>query len=279
MKVHINKTICKFLFLHDLSTWHYSARKHFRDYWTRTPLKLSKEERVALVSWRSLNKNFYKEKKVFLLNDYLSGRLKKTDKDIVDNVFEIFEPRFEFHYKKQLLNMKKIVKYLKGFENSPYLQRVYRFYEIKESRMPVYVTMSHNANKSAGGMQLGNMVILQFGDYKLNKDNSPILNVLFHELTHKGSVSKFLPANTAVSLPHSFTGDVESFIDEVIHKALWSEIGVFSQKQFGWSNQKIEKSYKLLMDKLESPYREMIKKVFLVRKYLIKKFLYILISN
>ena len=198
-------------------------------------------------------------------------KLNKNDQATIDNVFKVFERRFEFHYKQQISNMRKVAAYVQKFKDSPFLQKAHKLYGIKNQNMPVYIAMSYNANKSAGGMQLGNMVILQFGDYKLNGDNSPMLNVLFHELTNKGSVAKFLPKNLDIQLPRTFTGDIKDFVDEVIHKALWSEIGLLSQKQFGWSNQEVKKSYEFLLENFRSPYKEMIKKAFAAREYLARE--------
>ena len=272
MKVFINKVICKFLFLHDLSGWHYSARGSFRDYWIRTPSKLTKKEQTALAAWQKLNADFYKKKKDFILGNYLSGKLNKHDRKTILSTFEILGPRFEFHYQQQLPNMKKVAAYLRKFKGSRHLEKTHKLYGIKDRNLPIYLAMSHNANKSAGGMRLGSFVILQFGDYKLKKDNSTMLNVLSHELTHGGSVSRYLSAKPNIKLPRLFTGDTKDFIDEVIHKALWSEIGLFSQKQFGWSDQKVEKSYRFLLEKSKDPHKEIIKKAFGVRDYLAEKF-------
>lgn len=271
MKVHNNKIICKFLFLHDLSGWHYSARKSFHDYWIRTPSKLTGKERTALVAWRKLNVSFYERKGDFMLSDYLSGTLHNGDKQAIFGIFKILEPRFEFHYRRQLPNMKKVAAYLQKYKDLRYLRETYKLYGLRNYSMPVYLAMSRNANRSAGGMQLGNAVILQFGDYKLKKGNSPMMNVMFHELTHKGGVRKYLPANLNIKLPRSFTENVKDFADEVVHKALWSEVGLFSQKQFGWSNRIVEKKYRFLLKKLRSPYKEMIANAFKVREYLAKE--------
>ena len=206
-----------------------------------------------------------------MLSDYLSGVLPKSDKWAIFSIFKIFELRFEFHYKRQLPNMKKIAAYLQKFNDLRYLRETYKLYGLKGRSMPIYLAMSHDANRSAGGMQLGNAVILQFGDYKLEKDNSPMMNILFHELTHKGGVGKYLPANLDIRLPPSFTGSIKDFMDEVVHNALWSGIGLFSQKQFGWSDQEIEKTYGFLLRKLQSPYKELTVKAFKVREYLEKE--------
>jgi hypothetical protein len=271
MKVYIDKTICKFLFIHDLSGWHYSSRKSFRDYWIRTPAKLSEKERKALIIWKKLNLDFYKKRETFILTSCLSKKLKERDRKIIDNTFKIFEPRFEFFYKKQLPNIKKVAKYLKNLKTPRYLKETYKLYGANYRNIPVYIAMSHKANRSAGGMLLDNIVVLQFGDYKLGKDNSSILNTLFHEIAHRGSIGKYLGTKPNVKLPRGFIGSAKDFIDEVVNMALWSEIGLFSQKQFGWSEQKIYKSYRFLLKEWKSPYKEIIRKAFVVRGYLAKK--------
>ena len=272
MKVFINKTICRFLFLHDISRWHYSARDTFGKYWARAPFSLSIKENQALQDWIEFNKNYFKNKNDFILKEILSDKIQDKYHNKILNIFNIFEPRFKYHFDKQYFNMKKIVEYIQSIKNPRLVQKTFHIYGLRPKLTPIYIAMSYKANKSAGGMTLNERIILQFGDYELQDDNSSILNVLFHELTHQGSFAKYIPNDYKIKLPYNFSGNVNEYVDEIIHKTFWSEIGLFSQIQFGWTEKQIIIKINLLLKNLSSPYKDMIEIVIYIRKYLSVKF-------
>lgn len=241
MKVRIDKTLSQYLFLHNLSGWHYSFRDTFKEYWSKTPTSLSQEERVAIKQWTKFNKEYFKKHNSFIVEKYLQGKLTKKETFFIKSVFDILDPRFEYHFSRQLSNMKKVKNYLEKQKLGHQIKRIFSFYGIKKKIDKVYLTLSKDANHSAGGMYLG-AVVLEFGDWKLKGQNKPLINLLLHEITHPGNVNKFLSASVNITLPPNFPGTKLDYVNEVFHQCLIGNIEITSNKALS----EIKEPYKTL---------------------------------
>lgn len=121
-------------------------------------------------------------------------------------------------------------------------------------------------------MAFGSNIILQFGDYKLNDKNQELLDILFHEATHEGTIKHLLPKKINFRLPKKFTGTKQEYIDEIIHKSLWGTSGILSQKYFKLTEKEIIKRKNWLIKVQPEPYKSMTKGAFdcriILQKYL-----------
>lgn len=234
MKTIINKTVCQYLFVHHLSGWHYSSRTYFKEYWQTSPNALTPKESKAIQTWTVLSTKVFKKSGLFLLEKYLNNSLTKEEAKLIDTIFNTLENRFVYHYNSQYKQMHRVANLVAKKLDNHLIQKTVDFYGSKVNKFPVYITMSYKANKHAGGMQLQGGFFLEFGDYKLNKTNEQMLNILFHEITHLSNIK--LSRSINLKLPKKFTGTQSEFLEEAIHGALWSQIGVFSQELFKLSD-------------------------------------------
>ncbi|MCC7356840.1 MAG: hypothetical protein IT410_04510 [Candidatus Doudnabacteria bacterium] len=268
MKISIDPILCKYQFLHHLSGWHYSSRTSFGQYWRSVPGKLSYDEVQAVKNWTALSKRVFAKENLFLAEKYLSGTLSVDEETAVQAIFEVLGGRFGYHYKKQFSNIKKVSLYLSRSSLDRYVQDTFRFYKVKPKLPPVYITLSYNAQKEAGGMYLGKGVVIEFGDWKLGKDNEPLVNVAIHELTHGVSLIPLLPRTLRLKLPEEFNSSAKDFMEEVVHNALWSQIGVFTQKVFRFSDTELDRRFKRLMRIAPEPYKSLFMSSYSVRSLL-----------
>ena len=238
--------------MHNLSQWHYSAISAFAEYWSSVPQKLTEAEVLAINRWRDLETNNPKSENIFIFEKYLSGRLPKNQQLEITHCLFVLKKRFTFHFNKQLSNMRVIADYLSRVPLKEVIKKTSAIYDCKIGILRIYLTLSRNANREAGGMLLGDKVILQFGDFKLHGNNEEMLSILFHELTHDCSVRKLLPSKIDFKLPSGFTGNVKDYIDEVVHQALWGQLGVLSQEYFNLSDKEmLKRKTKLIEQRLE----------------------------
>ncbi|MFA5300700.1 MAG: hypothetical protein WC389_21130 [Lutibacter sp.] len=271
MKIFSEKKICQLLFLYNLSQWHYSAVLSFSKYWQNVPNKLSNEEKQSLIIWQTLEIENAKKNGNFIIEKYIGNKLSFKDKKQINSCLAIFKKRFEYHYKKQEKNIANLRKYLQLIPLDSIIKKTSAIYNQKIALPNTYVTLSHNANKEAGGMMLANKVILQFGDYKWEKNNESILSLWFHEITHSASVKSLLPANFDIKLPAKFTGNKIDYIDEIIHQTLWGQIGILSQVFFNLSDNEITVRKNNLIKQRVEPFKTMIEISYLLGRYIKKQ--------
>lgn len=253
MKVSINPKFCQLLFMHNLSRWHYSAIPAFAEYWLSIPQKLTERETLAISRWRDLETNNQKNETIFIFEKYLSGRLSKKQQLEITHCLSVLRERFKFHFNKQFSNMRVVADYLSRVPLKEIIKKTSAIYGCNVDAPRIYLTLSRNANREAGGMLLDDKVILQFGDFKLHGNNEEMLSILFHELTHDCSVRKLLPSKIDIKLPSGFTGNVKDYIDEVIHQALWGQLGVLSQEYFNLSDKEMLKRKNKLIEQRPEP--------------------------
>lgn len=245
--------------MHNLSQWHYSAIVSFGRYWSSHPKKLTEKEIKAIKKWKDLETKYFEKNDSFLFEKYIAGKIGEEQKKEIELCLYALKERFDFHFKKELANMIKIAEFLSVVSLEEVVKRTSLIYGQKIKIPSIYLTMSHHANHEAGGMLLGNKVILQFGDFKLSGKNEEILSILFHELTHGFSVKKFLPARFKINLPAGFTGNTKEYIDEVFLQSLWGQIGVLSQEYFNISEKEILKRKNNLIILRQEPLRSLVK--------------------
>lgn len=248
MKTRIDKDLALVLFVHNLADWHVSCTSGFLECWSSFPSRLNSDEKKALFSLGELFKGY------LATNDELW--IKEVFKDgkvgipiEVKFYFDLFKPRFEFFYKRQEENMKKVAKYLDNLPDKyeQKLKMTKEFYNFKEKiNIFSYLTLSCQANKQAGGMlvereeEKGCYVIMEYGDYNLGDNNWTIDDVFLHELTHVyqcfSGFKEFVKKRTKglhLSRLKKMNVSTEDFLTEVIHASLWGSCGYFSEKVFG----------------------------------------------
>ncbi len=268
VSICISPIVCRYLFLHNLSRWHYSTIEPFARYWSSTPTRLTDEEREAIAAWGALEKRNFQKTKSFLAQRYVQGGLSVIERKRILKLFAPLEPRFQFHYRQQHLNMVTVARYLKTVPLGNVLRQTSLLYGKELRSGPIYVTLSHDAARQAGGMSLGNKTILQFGDYILKSRNEEVLSILFHEMTHEATVEHLMPARVSIKLPKLFSGTPEEYIDEIIHQAVWGEIGLLSQRYFKLSEQEVSRRKIKLTRALSEPFRSMTMDAFTIRPIL-----------
>lgn len=128
----------------------------------------------------------------------------------------------------------------------------------KNNAFDILVCLSENANQAAGGMYFSSpqrgYIIMQFGDFDLSKDTHPLLNILYHEISHHfqntskwNKMIKKYKNKVLISKNYSIKGVTQSdVVDEIINASLWGEFGVLSQKAFSISDSDLEKKFKRL---------------------------------
>lgn len=243
-----------FLFIANLTEWHFSCRKNFNKVWRNIPSSLSKNEKSCLNKIKSVlklyNKNYREHLTIEFLNyrsapwKNLETKIGKANVGIIKKSFEIFSPRFEYFYNRQKSNMNKVFDFLnsiltKNLNLLSITQKVYLLSSPKDFK--VIVTLSENSNHSAGGMcfMVDNMnyIIMQFGDFEISKDNWIIEDVLCHEIGHcfqngpnwANLVSLY---SNKINVPERYKREgvnAQDVFNEVVNASLWGEFGILSQ--------------------------------------------------
>lgn len=270
MTVFDNKRVSQHLFLHNLSCWHYSTQPTFLQFWSAVPSPLSQAERTAINDWSELSRQAFAHAGEFLVTSEILQTLNADQRQEIDRIFSILDARFGFHYALQRSNIQRIVAYIQRVPPSKYLQETLSLY-LQTYRPPdIFITLSHGANKAAGGMNLQNAVILQFGDYDLSQGSDALLNILYHEATHAGTLRPFIAEDIQVPLPPRFTGDAVEYVDEVLHQSLWSQVGLFSRRVFKWTDEQIARNTEHIRTSARSPHRELIQMAVTIQPLVVR---------
>lgn len=185
-----------------------------------------------LNTWSTYSKKLFKKERVFLAEKYILDVLDTHEAALIDQAKTDFKDRFSHIYNSQLANMKLLKSFLVKQKFNKTLLLLKKIYGEYKPYSTVYLCLSQNANVHAGGMVLADTVLLDFGDWKLDKDgNTPLLHTLLHELAHDANLSQFLPKKLSLRKPTHFTGNAQEFFDECIHHALLSEKGLVTNQQ------------------------------------------------
>lgn len=273
MKILIQKQLNLFLFIVNLTEWHFSVTKSFNKKWKKLPKPLSLEEKRVLLDLTKILKSYQQKYQEHLIIEFLGeNRInwnKLSQKLLPENIktlkyaLKIFESRFEYFYCRQYSNMEKLKKSLLSFfaKSKSWLEKIQNFYNwVSKKEILIYLTLSSEANKQAGGIFFENSkkayVILQFGDFNLKQEKWPLIDVLLHEISHlyQGSLmweNLIKKPTQKIIVLQDFKNEgitQKDVMNELIHCTLFSEVGTISQKIFNWSNQEILKK----VDKLKS---------------------------
>lgn len=257
--------VAQYLFLHNLSAWHYSAIRRFAEHWAAAPSPLSREERTQLDAWAMAECAVFGKDGDFLVERYFAGSLSGEDQRRMRAAFAVFADRFHYHEAQQRANIDALTRYLEQLDLTPHLRATEQFYGKPCERSTVCITLSHNANHQAGGMAFSSAVVLQFGDFALSPDaNEPIVSVLMHELTHDLPLPT-VTETTAIPLPAGFSGTGHEYLEELIQQTLWSEFGVLSQQLFHLTDEEIQLRYEHLLQTQSEPLRSITHDAYAVR--------------
>lgn len=232
------------MFISNLAEWHYSCRNSFNYVWKNYPQPLTLEEKNLLIKLKKIFIDYlhqfnehpaieFIDQKSFFWSK-LATIIGRPNSQIIHQAMDKFLPRFNYHYSKLINNMERVRQRIDDLQkqNRSAIDQTAVFYDyIDSDRCNIFLTLSNNANKSAGGMYLHNnnhgFVILEFGDYSAS-DSIPLANILYHELGHhfqesthwKNLVAKFAEK---VMIRH---GDTQQGVTEAIN--LWNRFSLQS---------------------------------------------------
>lgn len=289
MEIKIPYQFNLFLFITNLAEWHFSYRPHFNKVWRNQPTPFSPIEQNQLILFKKVLVKYCQKNNEHLTSffasheninwEMLTKTLNKKDIEIIKKTFSEFQPRFDFFYNRQKDNMSIVSELVKKNigKNKSYLEQTKNLYDYKgKENCDILIALSENSNHGSGGMYFNDKgkgyIILQFGDFKLEEDNFPVLMVFYHELGHHFQKNNYWQKLTEknkfkIKISNEFrkqgvdTGDI---IDEPIHSALWGRNGIFTEKIFGFKKPatRIKGSYyyqlKLCVEKIKP----------LIKKYL-----------
>ncbi|MCX6812375.1 MAG: hypothetical protein NTW79_02020 [Candidatus Berkelbacteria bacterium] len=270
----INKQLNLFLFISNLSEWHFSCRKSFNEIWKTKPTPLSDVEKTTLLNFVKILKKYNKKNKEHLIAEFvksnsinwqkISNRISSRDVATIKNAFQIFQPRFEYFYSAQKRNMVEIAKFLENNleKNKNAVDKARVIYQNSENfSFDVLICLSENSNKSAGGMYFSSgkkgYIVIQFGDFNLADDNYPLLNTFYHEISHhfqntENYIKLVNKCKDQIVISKKYVDDgvdKNDIINEIVNAALWGEFGVLSQKVFSISDSELEKKFEALPKK------------------------------
>lgn len=258
MEIKIPYQFNLFLFIANLTEWHFSCRQNFNRIWKRQPYPLSPVEQRQLILFKNALIRYYQKTGEHLTSFFANGRninwrilskiLDEKDIEVIKETFSLFRSRFNFFYNRQKKNMFAVAQVVKKNRenNQTYLEQTKNLYGCKERKnCDVLIALSEDSNHNSGGIYFASSrkghIILQFGDFQLKEDHQPILMVFYHELGHHFQENnywrKLSEKNEAkIRIPIKFKNqgiNVKDIIDEPIHTALWGKNGIFTEKIFG----------------------------------------------
>lgn len=198
-KFVISKWANFYFFVSNLSEWHFSCRPAYNKFWGKELGKLSKKEQSALKLFVKLHKkyplggDFFGQ--VFFVKKHPFAVLKKElplkHFRSLKSVFELFAPRFEKLYKKELPFLKGWATNLKKSANrisiikkiNTTLANLYHAEPLIKKHIKVYLLFS-SPNRNGGGANMDNKsVTLELSRYPLRATNQ-VIGVVWHELIH-----------------------------------------------------------------------------------------------
>jgi len=190
----------QFFFISNLAEWHFSCKKHYNDIWLENN-PLSKEEKEAIVKIKPILQKYGVHRKlknkyvgvVFFLDDtqweHLSEMVTEKDYKIFQDVFNIFQKRFDQIWKteeKKIKKWKEILENSEAIKSKEIIKDIKSFLNSKaDPDIETYLLITPCPDREIyGGANEGENKISTQVSNKSEKYLSRILAVLFHEVAH-----------------------------------------------------------------------------------------------
>lgn len=243
-----------FLFVANMTQWHFCCRKSFNDTWRKAPTPLSPTESRLLAQLKDVllkfEHKYHRHLAEALLEANMAVRSLKvqiapSQAEIIEQCLTQFKPRFDYFYNLQEKNIAKVGEYLHRLmsEHQDLLAQNRILYPPHNyKKLEFIVTLSQDAHKSAGGIcyegKERSYIVMQFGDYDLSRDTAPMVDILMHEIGHTFQASSqwielIRESALSVSLVQDYVHEgvrCEDVVNELIQTALWGPSGLLSQQ-------------------------------------------------
>jgi len=186
----------QFFFISNLADWHYSCRKHYNDVWLKdNPLTQSEKQAIEKIKpvlckysfgEKSVVKAFFQDNKQW---EHLVETTNKKEYKILQDIFQIFQERFDQIWESE---EKKIKKWKELLENSEAIKSKEIIKDIKsflgakaDPKIKVYLLINPCVDRGVGGgaNEGKNKISIEVSNVT-HKKLSRTISVLFHEVAH-----------------------------------------------------------------------------------------------
>lgn len=231
-KFIISKWANFYLFVSNLSEWHFSVRKNYNITWREEFGKFSDEEENAIKQFKEIRQNYntsktFFEEAFFIAKnpfDILQKHLPITEYDIIKQIFSTLESKFNILYNEDLLLLEKwqeelINKISNSSLTNSITNTLAMLYDISipEKEVAIYILLS-GAEQTGGGANIDNKsIILEVSRYPLEKINHA-LGIIWHEIIHLVFQGNFYKLLLTFSPTDKKTAD---FINELVVSSLF----------------------------------------------------------
>lgn len=194
----ISKWANFYLFVSNLSEWHFSVRKNYNIIWREELGKFSDEEESALKQFKEIRQNynasktFFEEAFFIAENPFniLQKNLPITEYDIIKKIFNALENKFNILYNKDLPLLEKWQEELtNAIDNSSnasdisnVLSTLYNA-SIQEKEISVYILLSGDKQTGGGANIDDKSISIEVSRYPLQVI-SHALGIIWHETIH-----------------------------------------------------------------------------------------------
>lgn len=194
----ISKWANFYLFISNISEWHFSVRKNYNIIWREELGKFSDEEEYAIKQFKEIRQNYstsrsFFEEAFFIAKnpfDVLQKHLPVAEYDIIKQIFNILENKFNILYNKDLPFLEKWQEKLASAMNdssivnsiSSTLSMLYNI-QISEKEITVYILLSDDKQTGGGANIDDKSISIEVSRYPL-QIISHALGIIWHETIH-----------------------------------------------------------------------------------------------
>lgn len=187
-----------YLFVSNLSEWHFSARKNYNITWREELGKFSDEEENALKQFKEIRQNYNASKTFFEEAFFIAGNpfnilqknLPITEYDIIKQIFNVLENKFNILYNKDLSLLENWQEGLtKAMDNSSTVSGISNvlstLYNVStpEKEISVYMLLSGDKQTGGGANIDDKSISIEVSRYPLQIINHA-LGIIWHEIIH-----------------------------------------------------------------------------------------------
>ena len=227
----ISKWANFYFFVSNLSEWHFSARKNYNLTWKEGFGGLSTEEENALNKFKEFRqgynsgKTFFEEAFFTTKNpfDILQKNLPESEYQIIKQVFNILEKKFDILYDKDLSLMKewrkKLINEMSDYSMDRIINILEKLYNTSTPKKEINIYILFSASQQTGGGSNINdkSITIELSHYPLEKINH-ILGIIWHEVIHLIYQDNFYKLLLIYSLADQKVAD---FINELVATSLF----------------------------------------------------------
>lgn len=231
-KFIVSKWANFYLFVSNLSEWHFSARKNYNILWKEELSKFSDEEENALNKFKEIRQNYnsgrtFFEKAFFCADDpfdILQENLSKTEYQTIKQIFSVLENKFNILYNNDLPLLEKWREELINRINNSSstnnitntLAMLYNIL-IPEKEINIYISFSTYQQTGGSANIDDKSITLEVSRYPLEKINHA-LGIIWHEVIHLAYQDNFYKL-LLISSPTN--QKIADFINELVVASLF----------------------------------------------------------